>query len=351
MDTYRIFISYSHEDIEFSRKIVNIFEDGGFEVLWDKNFQCGQGFHDQIRNYISHSHVFVPILTEASNRRGWVHQEIGYAMAIKIPVFPIAYGKMPDEMLYGLQAFIWEGDEKSMKKKLLSSSFKTLIEFSQANCRPFYECAEFQEDRLAMMVDYASRVIHLDKYGHFRQSATLSVFHVPPVPISDPVWIKHYGTKKASPSRMQGTLKERLVMERHARKEGCSLIIHPYQKELNDLGKDAKITRIKMLLDFLHSMPNKVPVFIAIKNEEKKFRSITCVGDWFAAESISGQAGEGWEQTIFTRHAPTIQSTIESFDRELRRILENQGIEPKDSKKHATQTLKKIILKTESEKE
>ena len=36
----------------------------------------------KIQTEIAHAHVFVPILTAHSHKAGWVHQEIGYALAL-----------------------------------------------------------------------------------------------------------------------------------------------------------------------------------------------------------------------------------------------------------------------------
>lgn len=81
MNTYRVFISHSHEDLEKVENIVKALKENGLTPMWDKNFRYGQGFHEQIKNFISHAHVFMPFITEAFSKRGWVHQETGYAMA------------------------------------------------------------------------------------------------------------------------------------------------------------------------------------------------------------------------------------------------------------------------------
>ena len=48
-----------------------------FDPMWDQHFAFGQGFHEQIRNFTSHAHVFMPLLTSTADQRKWVHQEIG----------------------------------------------------------------------------------------------------------------------------------------------------------------------------------------------------------------------------------------------------------------------------------
>jgi len=70
--------------------------------MWDKTFSYGHGFHEQIKRFIAHAHIFLPVITEASSRRGVVHQEIGYAMALNVPVLPVTVGIIPGEMLQPL---------------------------------------------------------------------------------------------------------------------------------------------------------------------------------------------------------------------------------------------------------
>jgi len=49
LDRYRVFISYSHEDLALVTRIVEVPESIGLETLWDQNFLFGHGFHEQIR--------------------------------------------------------------------------------------------------------------------------------------------------------------------------------------------------------------------------------------------------------------------------------------------------------------
>jgi hypothetical protein len=106
---YRVFISYSHQDVEIVRVLEEILRNNGFDPMWDQYFAFGQGFHEQIRNFIAHAHVFLPVLTETSDQRKWVHQEIGYAMAMNVPVLPVAISTpekeaLPGEMIQHLHA-------------------------------------------------------------------------------------------------------------------------------------------------------------------------------------------------------------------------------------------------------
>ena len=71
--------------------------------------------------------------------------------------------------------------------------------------------------------------------------------------------------------------------------------------------------------------------------------SLTIVGDWFVAESVSAEIGRGYRQTIFTRHAPTINTRIELFDEEFDALLKRKEIRAEDSTKHAIEEIEAII--------
>jgi hypothetical protein len=60
---------------------------------------------------------------------------------------------------------------------------------------------------------------------------------------------------------------------------------------------------------------------IAIREGMPKSESLTIVGDWFAAESVSASIGKGYRQTIFTRYAPTVQSKIDEFEEEVNEVI------------------------------
>jgi hypothetical protein len=121
MGNYRVFISYSHEDRQMVEKVVQVLKQNGLTVLWDENFAFGHGFHEQIKNFISHAHVFMPIITRTSSQRGWVHQEIGYAMALNVPVLPVTKDQLPGEMLQQLHAVSLSDDLVFLYPALLVS--------------------------------------------------------------------------------------------------------------------------------------------------------------------------------------------------------------------------------------
>jgi len=345
MDTYRVFISYSHEDKELVEKIVKTLEENGLTPMWDENFAWGHGFPEQIKNFIAHAHVFVPIITEASSKRGWVHQEIGYAMALNIPVLPVTLDQVPGEMLQDLLAVPWTNDLKKLKTQLSRKTFDTLVRKAQKNSPPLFECAEFHEDRTMMMVEYATKVSELGFHGHIRQKGALSSFHIPDKPISHSVWKQRYGSYEVNDYRCRLLREERLALEEHARQSGCSLIIDPYLSYVK-YGPEARNVRLEALLEFLEK--NSIPrekVKVAINKRMPTGENLTIVGDWFAAESISAALGKGYQQTIFTRHAPTVRKRIDLFDQEIEDLLKARGIKSESSKEAAIAEIKRILLK------
>ncbi len=341
MNDYRIFISYSHKDIHIVEKIVNILKNNGLTPMWDKNFAFGYGFHEQIQSFIAHAHVFMPVITSASSRRGWVHQEIGYAMALNIPVLPVTLGQLPGEMIQQLQAVFLGADLENAENLLNREVFESLIDNYSSASKALYQCAGLSEDRAILMAQYANSIIKLRTYGHVRQKGGLSSFHIPDKVISDPVWKMRYNGRTVSEYHCKCQFEERQALEKHASVAGCSLIINP--KVITDnFDKVAQKARFNTFIDFLNNMPDE-KVMVAINNEMQMEESITMVGDWFAAEAVSRSITQGYRQTIFTRHAPGMNKRVEMFDRELEELIRKSGWTPETSKHRAIETLSDIM--------
>lgn len=332
MNQYRIFISYSSEDIELVKKIVAIIKENGLKPMWSENFAVGHGFPDQIKSYIAHSHVFMPVLTKASSKRGWVHQEIGYAMALQIPIVPITLERLPGEMLQHLQAVPWCDDKARMKAQLSLQTFEQVIQEAGKESRPLYESAELHEHRTMMLVDYAQKIKSMNYSGHVRQKGALTSFHIPDKEFDDPAWQERYGPGKADLYRFRYELlrPERQVFEAHAREKGCTLIIDPYF-DFSSYGDRARYVRLNELLEFLQSMPDD-KVNIAIHDQMAEKEHITIIGNWFLAGTVSSRMVMGYKQTIFTRHAPTIQERIKKFDNEFESLRKKQEQKGKSSR-------------------
>lgn len=338
MDKYRVFISYSRKDKEKVDIIAEILKDENLNPMYDKHFSGGIGFHKQIENFIAYSHVFMPLITSSSSKRGWVHQEIGYAKALNIPILPIMVDEEPGEMIRNLQALSWTENIEEMRNQLSWGIFNNLIEHSDIDSPSIYECADTPDERTIMLVNHAREVKKLGYYGHIRQIGALSSFHIPDKPISHPSWKIRSPGLMFSEYSLNNLRDERNIFEEHAMEEGCSLIIDPY---LDFWAEEAQKSRIEELMEFLEKI-NDERIRIAINKGMEKGRNFTILGDYFAAESISGTL-MGHKQTILTRHAPTVQRKIRIFEDEMEYLLKKQEKQGESSKETVMNELEKIV--------
>ncbi len=343
---YRVFISYSHEDYEIVKKLANILKENGLTPIWDENFQWGHDFPEQIKICIAHAHVFIFVLSKASSERGWVHQEIGYAAALNIPTLPLALDSIPQAMLQSLHALRWDSDINIVKQKLSLKTFDNLIKDARINKRPLFECAQTQEERAFMIAEYATKVSHLGFYGYVRQKGECSSFNIPDKPINHPYWQLRYSPNPPNDFRYRSLSQERRALWEHARKCGCSLIINPYM-EFPGYQSQARIVRLKGLLEFLESMSDD-RLKVAISKDIPISQNLIIVGDWIVAEAVFSLVGTGYRQTIFTRHAPTIQSKIKEFDEELNYLLKKEKNFSRLIEKICSEKIKEILKELES---
>lgn len=292
----------------------------------------------------------MPLITESSNKRGWVHQEIGYASALNVPIMPVMIDKVPEAMLHQVQALRWEDDEEYLKKIMSFERFKNLVEdaqksMSQNDVPPFFECGLLREDRTKLMVKYASDISKLGFSGHVRQKGALSSFHIPDKSPKDPIWDIRYETEPPGEFRYGWLRRERQELEIHAKASGCSIIIDPYFS-YTERGSKARFVRLEELLEFLRSMPDD-KVNVGIKEGLSKEEHLTIVGDWFAAEAFANK-GKGYLQTMFTRHAPFMRNYIKDFDEDLESLIKKQGTSC-SSREYAIQTIEQIVNELKEE--
>jgi hypothetical protein len=322
-ETFRVFISYSHEDLPIVTDLVKILHENGLCPMWDRRFAFGHGFHDQIKTFISHSHVFLPIITTSSIQRGWVHQEIGYAMALNIPVLPVAMGKLPGEMIRELHAIQLDKDLTGASELLSLETIENLVNRYRDPINAQYQCGEFTEDRAILFAKYANTILAMKFYGMVRQKGGLSSFHIPVEVITHEAWDTRYGGAQINKFHRRSLRAERIALDKHAREKGCRLIVNP-SLSYDKYNPEAKVIRLRYLKDYINLMlKDGKSIEVAIDEKLHPNESITIVGDWFLAESYSAGAGTGYRQTIFTTHAPSMKARIDIFDHEFESLLNN----------------------------
>lgn len=366
----RVFVSYTHKDQAIMKGIVAALKKMDVVPVFDRNFSLGTGFHEQIKLYISHAHIFIPILTKESVSRGWVHQEIGYAASLNVPFLPISCnGAMPGEMIGQLHALdlriksrqserrqkrkherkdLQRRVEHELSERLTRADLVKLAHQQEKLSRATFECAPFPEDRTDKMVAYAETVSSiqasipdLKNTAKVRQLGALSSFHIPDAPLSDRRWKNRYGSRGRSKHHCWLQRRERRALTKLAAENGCRIIVS-HKINYGEYGDVSRISRLSSLLEFLTS--NEVgDVQIAFENNQtsEKKHSLTLVGDWYCAEAVTAKAGHGYDQTIFTRHAPSMAERIDEFDERFFELLGK--VKPQDSRRVAIYKLQKYI--------
>lgn len=352
VEKIRVFISYSHTDIALVEKLVEIIEGAGMTPLWAKNLPLGTGsgnigFDEQIKIFIQHAHIFMPILFETSSQ--WVHQEIGYAKALNIPVLPVTTENInPGGMLQMNNALKMGDNEDEIKAQITIEKCRGLIE--KESPIAMYKRAETAEDRAKMMAEYANWLYHQQKFSRVRQKGGLSSFHIPTEPILHKVWKDRYypGTKSKHHKLLQRN--ERLELQKHAITSGCRLIVSP-SYAIKNRDPLAARTRLNTFLQFLENEEvEEIVIGIIEDREELQFQddqqnieSLTILGDWFLAESVSFNRGDGFTNTFFTRNAGEISNRIQDFDDEMEYLLSESGWTKENSRRNAIDYLKEKI--------
>ena len=302
----------------------------------------GTGFDERIQDYISQSHIFLPLLTKSSSERGWVHQEIGYAIALHIPVFPLTTENiLPGGMLQRIQATKVEDNEQHLVKLLTPENFQKLID--KIKPVPLFECAHLSDERSIMMANYSNKVASINKYGLVRQKGGLSSFHIPEASILKKVWIERYYPEIRSDFHKKVQRDERIALQQHAEKEGVRMIID-VEYAIRKRSRLSAITRINTLIEFLNSPAGHNSVVAFLNNSEKR-ESLTIVGDWFVAESVSFKEENGFTNTFFSRNISEILRRTNDFESELEDLLKESGWHESESRDKAIDKLTELVNK------
>jgi hypothetical protein len=97
-----VFVSYSHDDREEVRPLVENLKAAGFSVWWDTEIQIGARWRDVIRDRLAHAKSVCVVWSARSTERDFVHDEAQNALqrGILIPVLlddttpPLGFGQI-----------------------------------------------------------------------------------------------------------------------------------------------------------------------------------------------------------------------------------------------------------------
>ncbi len=335
MYSFRIFISYAHEDQKAVEGVDAILRREGLIPVWDKEVKPGTSFTDSIKRQIATAHLFMPLLTRSSQARPWVHQEIGFAIGIDVPVLPLALGELPGEMVSAIQAVSVKDGLSDLADSLRQADIEALIlrhesESELQRLGISNRVADYSEERTRLLLTYAEGI---REPIYVRQRALFSSFSIPDALPADAAWDVIEPVRRRSEYHRVLLRRERKILEKHARVSGCSLIICPFVEFTRPGGAAAHRAQLTELLGFLASMPDdKLVVAIAERGIEGH---LNLLGDRIGSKALAPQPGADYRQTFFTQHAPTVLSWLRDFDNELEGILRAASIRADESRRFA----------------
>lgn len=353
---YRVFISYNHANVDWMEILIeHLYSIGVFPVV-DHQIRIGEPFADEIKEMIECSHVFMPLITSAANKRLWVQQEIGYASALHVPYCPIWFddqkkGGGTSGMAGQIQGIVvpfdicHSQDKKGLFRTLLKDRLNyevidSIVDSAQHQMARVKQAGNFL-DRQQLLIGLTKSAgrdscrllcgkripesIQLDKSAwKLRISAAYGSFSIPDVCLSHPIWAERDPGRFQSTSERALLRSERQLLENYAQRFGCDLFIDPWAPAREKNGTEMKhpplqrAIRIQLLIDFIKGKnSDKTRVIVVDKtNICLRNTNLIILGDWFSAEAVVPiSAPGGYEHTTFTRHAPTVLKEIDGFDR------------------------------------
>jgi len=100
-----IFVSYSHKDSEFAKKLVSWLEGQGHTVWMDKNkILPGANYVSSIAEGIGKADAFLPLLSPDSVKSKWVAKEIMYALESDKDIIPVLvqFAEIPEHIKFAI---------------------------------------------------------------------------------------------------------------------------------------------------------------------------------------------------------------------------------------------------------
>jgi len=313
---FRVFISYSHDDAEPVRRVAAILERIGLVPIWDEQLLPGFPFDQQIMNFIRSAHLFMPLITAGAYNRPWVHQEIGFAMGVQIPVLPLALGQLPGELIQKLQVVAIPNDLTGLEDKLMAINFERLVNSYYPLPLGVTVVRETPTERTQSIVENTERLLRDEQLGYVRQRGGLGTFSIPDKPVTDPIWrLRAGGEGVPDRNDYEKSLlrRERQALEKHARAQGCTLMLR-INDQANDKGAIARITRLTLVRDFLNKIPAEKVKIVFLEND--LLEEVLLVGDYFFAGATT-LSRYGVNRTEFCFHPVEVYHQVTAFDREI----------------------------------
>ncbi|MCK4821903.1 toll/interleukin-1 receptor domain-containing protein, partial [bacterium] len=156
-----VFVSYSRQDIEFAKKLVEWLEKKGHRVWMDKKrILGGADYREEIADGISSADVFISLLSPDSVTSKWVKREIYYADdkdKFIIPVL-VRFVKFPQEFQLALTGVHYVDLTAASSKKDPWSELERALEQAKAGA-PVSQTMDADQPRYKGLQDYMAKKI------------------------------------------------------------------------------------------------------------------------------------------------------------------------------------------------
>lgn len=369
---YRVFISYSHGDKVLADSLRDYLRSLDLLPIADHEIRVGEAFSEEIRDMIECAHVFMPLVTPNASKRLWVHQEIGYAMALHVPICPVAIGELPPGMAGHIQGIHLSQDGAAalppsdimdvVKAQLTGETIAGLVQRASGRVRQGrYDCAANWTDRQGLLVALTEAAYRsgcqvvrriertrlpegVRQAWRLRQRTAFGSFSIPDVGLCSQEWANRDPGRYHTEHERGLLRRERRAMEDYAMCFGCDLILDPFVWQVGKTGQATTTGggpvlkhspqetrfRLNLLKEFLRTYRTDHNVRLVFPENTGHIRTnLTVVGDWFASEAVVPRYPEaGYEQTVFTRHAPTVLRAIDRFDQDFQDHMRALGFNP-----------------------
>lgn len=127
-----VFVSYSHKDLEFAKKLVNWLEGKGYKVWMDKRrILPGANYLESIADGIGKADAFIPLLSAESVSSKWVAREIIFALEHDRNIIPVLvqFAELPDGLKFAITGLhhvdFTEGEQNINPWEALDNALKS----------------------------------------------------------------------------------------------------------------------------------------------------------------------------------------------------------------------------------
>ncbi|HTS09834.1 MAG TPA: toll/interleukin-1 receptor domain-containing protein [Candidatus Eisenbacteria bacterium] len=322
----KVFLSHSSRDVVLTRLIAHILEENGIKCFYsERDIHVGEEFDSRIIKDIHECDLLLVVWSSQAVLSPWVNQEVGIALAQRIPVWPIAV----DEIAVQGAMFRKQGSNLTRH----SDPHSEIIGLARAiNASPTDHTFEpyvdqyilGKEERTRRLVELLRRenANRTPSYT-LRVQAAFSSFAVSDSP--------EYRVGGYHTPEYHRLLVEELEEARQmAQWASLRVILWPQRPYEDSFMK----IRFRNLVQFLTTNQDFDRIRFVIGRYHGGNRYILDRNVLVTGIKSPGANVPGYEITTVTFHGPTVASAIQSFDRRFEELWNDHaaacGVDPKD---------------------